>query len=160
MPARGAAAGLHRALSLPFSGRQRIDRMRARAWVLQVHYGWESTGCRGTLGEMLTALLDNRRISSRRLPYVRRLLALVDAHLVELDQALHEALQNWRLERLSSIDRGVLRLATAELFYVADVPPKVTLQEGIRLAEQYGGPDSPRFVNGVLDALYKRELHV
>jgi N utilization substance protein B len=40
--------------------------------------------------------------------------------------------------------------------YVDEVPPKVTLQEAIRLAEQYGGPDSPRFVNGVLDALYKR----
>ena len=39
-----------------------------------------------------------------------------------------------------------------------EVPPKVTIQEGIRLAEQYGGPDSPRFVNGVLDALYKRAL--
>ena len=54
------------------------------------------------------------------------------------------------------IDRGVLRLAAAELLYAPDVPPKVAIQEGIRLAEQYGGPESPRFVNGVLDALYKR----
>ena len=147
-------------MSLPLGGRERIDRMRARAWALQVHYGWESAGRRGTLGETLATLLGNRRISSRRLPYVRRLLALVDLHLVELDRALHDALENWRLERLSAIDRGILRLAAAELFYVDDVPPKVTLQEGIRLAEQYGGPDSPRFVNGVLDALYKREPRV
>ena len=71
------------------------------------------------------------------------------------DGALQGALENWRLERLATLDRAVLRLAAAELLFVDEVPPKVSIQEGIRLAEQYGGPDSPRFVNGVLDALYK-----
>ena len=143
-------------MSAPLAVRERIDRTRARAWALQVHYSWESCGGEGTLRDALTTLLGNRRVSPRRLPYVKRLLSLVDEHLPELDRTLHDALENWRLERLSAIDRGVLRLAAAELLYVDDVPPKVTIQEGIRLAEQYGGPDSPRFVNGVLDALYKR----
>jgi N utilization substance protein B len=62
---------------------------------------------------------------------------------------------NWRLERLSTLDRAVLRLAGTEMLFLDGVPPKVSIQEAIRLAEQYGGPDSPRFVNGVLDALYK-----
>ena len=75
---------------------------------------------------------------------------------VEIARSLHDALENWRLERLSAIDRAVLRLAAVELMHLDDVPPKVAIQEGIRLAEQYGGPESPRFVNGVLDALYKR----
>src|SRR6185295_18647020 len=101
-------------------------------------------------------VLGNRRVSPRRLPYVRRLLTLLDEHLADVDRALHDALENWRMERLSAIDRGVLRLAAVELMHVEDVPPKVAIQEGIRLAEQYGGPESPRFVNGVLDALYKR----
>ena len=145
-------------MTLPLGGRERIDRTRARAWALQVHYGWESSGGTGTLRDALALVFGNRRVSPRRLPYVRRLLALVDEHRAEIDGLLHEALENWRLERLSAIDRGVLRLAAAELLYVEEVPPKVTIQEGIRLAEQYGGPDSPRFVNGVLDALYKRAL--
>jgi N utilization substance protein B len=136
--------------------RERIDRRRARAWALQVHYGWESGGSVGTLEGALGRVVGNRRVSPRRLPYVRRLLTLLDEHLAEVDRLLHAALENWRLERLSAIDRGVLRLAAVELLHVDDVPPKVTIQEGIRLAEQYGGPDSPRFVNGVLDALYKR----
>lgn len=136
--------------------RERIDRRRARAWALQVHYGWESGGASGRLRDALITVLGNRRISPRRLPYVRQLLALLDDHLPEIDRLIHDALENWRLERLSAVDRGVLRLAAAELLYVDDVPPKVTIQEGIRLAEQYGGPDSPRFVNGVLDALYRR----
>jgi N utilization substance protein B len=138
--------------------RERIDRKRARAWALQVHYGWESSGREGTLTAALTKLLGTRRVSPRRLPYVKLLLGLVDEHLPEIDRRLHAALENWRLERLSAIDRAILRVACAELFYLDDVPPKVTIQEGIRLAEQYGGPESPRFVNGVLDALYKRGI--
>jgi len=143
-------------MTTPLGIRQRIDRTRARAWALQVHYGWESAGGSGSLRDALVGVLGNRRISPRRLPYVRKLLTLLDGHLPELDRKLHDALENWRLERLSAIDRGVLRIAAAELLYVDEVPPKVTIQEAIRLAEQYGGPDSPRFVNGVLDALYKR----
>jgi N utilization substance protein B len=140
----------------PLPARDRIDRSRARAWALQVHYGWESGGCEGTLREALSRVVGNRRVSPRRLPYVRRLLTLLDEHLPEVDRALHDALENWRMERLSAIDRGVLRLAAVELMHADDVPPKVAIQEGIRLAEQYGGPESPRFVNGVLDALFKR----
>ncbi len=89
---------------------------------------------------------------------MRRLLELLDDHLPEVDAALQEALDNWRLERLSSIDRAVLRIGAIELLWVEDVPPKVTIQEAIRLAEAYGGDDSPRFVNGVLDALYKTRV--
>jgi len=133
---------------------ERIDRSRARAWVLQVHYRWESSGeasLRGALAD--TAAM--RRISPRRLPYVRRILTLMEEHRPEVDAAIQGALENWRLERLSTLDRAVLRIGATELLYVDDVPPKVSIQEAIRLAEQYGGPDSPRFVNGVLDALFK-----
>jgi N utilization substance protein B len=51
------------------------------------------------------------------------------------------------------IDRGILRLATTELMAMSDVPPKVAIHEAIRLAERYGTEESPRFVNGVLDAV-------
>ena len=107
---------------------------------------------------MLDALSESvatRRISPRRLPYLRQVLTLLDEHLSEVDAALQAAVDNWRLERLSTLDRAVLRLAGTEMLFLDDVPPKVSIQEAIRLAEQYGGPDSPRFVNGVLDALYK-----
>ena len=52
----------------------------------------------------------------------------------------------------------MLRIGAAELLFAEDVPPKVAIQEAIRLAEAYGGDESPRFVNGVLDALFKRGL--
>ena len=140
----------------PLAPRDRIDRSRARGWALQVHYGWESGGSEGSLRDALVRVVGNRRVSPRRLPYLRQLLSLLDEHLPQIDRTLHDALENWRLERLSAIDRGILRIAAVEMLHVDDVPPKVTIQEWIRLAEQYGGPESPRFVNGVLDALYKR----
>lgn len=133
---------------------ERIDRSRARAWVLQVQYRWESAGPGGSVLEALNETMTTRRISPRRLPYVREVLTLLDRHLAEIDEALRAALDNWRLERLSRVDRAILRQGAAELLYMETVPPKVALQEAVRLAEAYGGPDSPRFVNGVLDALY------
>jgi N utilization substance protein B len=140
----------------PLGPRERIDRSRARAWALQIHYRWESGGQEGTLRDALVDTAATRTISPRRLPYIRQLLKLLDAHRPEVDDALRSALDNWRLDRVSAIDRAVLRIGAIELLRVADVPPKVAIQEAIRLAEAYGGDDSPRFVNGVLDALYKR----
>ena len=116
--------------------RERIDRSRARAWALQIHYRWESSGAEGRLRDALVETMTTRRIAHRRI--------------------LRKALQNWRLERLAAIDRAVLRIGAAELLHGEDIPPKVAIQEAIRLAEAYGGKDSPRFVNGVMDALYKQ----
>ena len=135
----------------------RVDRSRARAWVLQIHYRWESAGLERTLRDALVETTGMRRIAERRLPYVRRLVALLDEHMPEIDRTIQAALDNWRLDRLSKIDRAVLRIGAVELLWVEEVPPKVAIQEAIRLAEAYGGADSPRFVNGVLDALYKSE---
>lgn len=140
----------------PLDRRERIHRSRARSWALQVHYRWESGGREGTLRDALVETMATRRIARERLPYVRRLLQAVDEHGAELDRTLTAALENWQLHRLSHIDRGILRLAAGEMLFFDDVPPKVSIREGIRLAEQYGGDESARFVNGVLDALYKR----
>ncbi|MDT8369313.1 MAG: transcription antitermination factor NusB [Longimicrobiales bacterium] len=137
--------------------RERIDRVRARAWGLQVLYRWEAGREDLTLRDALVETIGTRRVSPRRLPYLRAVLRECEAHREEIDARLSGALSNWRLDRVAAIDRALLRLAAAEMLYLEEIPPKVSIQEAVRLAEQYGGPDSPRFVNGVLDALY-REL--
>ena len=134
--------------------RQRVDRTRARSWVLQVLYRWE-TDTSSSMKEALAATLQTRRVSARRTASIERLVGLVDTHLREIDRALEACLDNWKLDRVSRIDRSVLRIGAAELLYNADTPPKVAIQEAVRLAERYGGDESPRFVNGVLDAIYK-----
>jgi transcription antitermination protein NusB len=136
------------------SPRARLDRSRSRAWALQVLYRWESEGAERSLLDVLLAVGRTRRIAPSRIAFAERILSLVEAHGVEIDQSLTEVTKNWRLERLSRIDRSILRIGGAELLYIDDVPPKVAIQEAVRLAERYGGNESPRFVNGVLDALY------
>jgi transcription antitermination protein NusB len=135
---------------------ERIDRRRARSWALQVVYRWESGKEEHPIREALAETLRTRRMSPRRLPLVRAHVERLDAHLGDVDAALSEAMENWRLDRLSRVDRSVLRLSGSELLFQDDVPPKVALQEGIRLAGQYGGTESARFVNGVLDAVLRR----
>ena len=138
--------------------RTRIDRSRARAWALQILYRWEAGESRTetALRDALVETTGTRRISPRRLPYVREVLKLIETHRDRIDDVIQGSLDNWRLERLAAIDRALLRLGTAEMLFMEDIPPKVSIHEAILLAEQYGGPESPRFVNGVLDALFKR----
>ena len=137
---------------------RRIDRTRARAWALQIHYQWDVGKRDGTFAHALEQVGAIRRIAESRMPYLRRVAAELDARGDELDQLLEVALDNWRIGRLALLDRGILRIAAAELVCFDDIPPKVSIQEAVRLAERYSGPESPRFVNGVLDALYKRVI--
>ena len=130
-------------------------RSRARAWALRVLYAWESRGD-APLELVLEQTLSGRLIAAERRPYLRRLVAQVASDLEGIDTALESALTNWRLGRLTVIDRSILRLAAAELLHFEDVPPRVSIQEALGLAERYGTDQSPRFVNGVLDALMKR----
>ncbi len=77
----------------------------------------------------------------------------VMTHLTEIDQRLSEAAENWRLPRMATVDRNVLRLGAFELLRLPDTPPNVALDEAIELARRYGSAESPAFVNGILDRL-------
>lgn len=130
------------------------ERSRARGWALQVLYAADLRDA--DADEVLRDFLARRRIAEGARPYLARLVRAVDRHRDEIDEAITGALVNWRMDRLSAIDRNVLRIGAAELLHPGDVPPRVAIQEAIRLAERYGTAESPRFVNGVLDALYRR----
>lgn len=106
--------------------------------------------------KLLGDFLEARRIAEVSREYLDRLIDRVTEHRAEIDDALQRELTNWRVERLSSIDRNILRLAAVEILYMPDIPVRVSIREAILLAEKYGTADSPRFVNGVLDALMHR----
>lgn len=84
-------------------------------------------------------------------------LALYDgvlAHQTEIDKAVAETAENWRLNRMMPVDRNLLRLGTFEMLYAADpTPPAVAINEAIELARRFGSADSPSFVNGILDKI-------
>ena len=77
----------------------------------------------------------------------------VRAQLAELDPLIEKQSHNWRLERMSRVDRNVLRLGAWELKFRADIPRKVTLNEAVELAKTFSTDDSGKFVNGLLSAV-------
>lgn len=78
--------------------------------------------------------------------------------LMEIDELIKSCSENWSLDRMSKVDKNILRLAVFELVYCDDIPPKVTLNEAIDLGKHYGSENSGSFINGILDALYTKLL--
>jgi N utilization substance protein B len=133
------------------------SRSKARGWALQGLYAWESRGGQPEDAmRILGTLFSTLRVSPANRPYAEVLVRLVATNLERIDGLVLDALTNWRMERLAAIDRNVLRLGVAEMLFVDDVVPRVTIREMVQLAEKYGTHDSPRFVNGVLDAVMRR----
>lgn len=129
-------------------------RSRARGWALQVLYAWESRADRDRLPDMLAEFTSQRRINAEARDYLATIVTTLDMHLEAIDETISASLINWRMERLSIIDRNILRIAAAEMLYLA-IPPRVVIQEALELAEKYSTAESPRFINGVLDALMR-----
>ena len=75
-------------------------------------------------------------------------------------ETISKYLENWEWSRVALLDQLILKMATAELFYIDDVPPKVTIAEAIEIAHQYSTSDSSAFVNGILDTIYKEQKHI
>jgi N utilization substance protein B len=85
--------------------------------------------------------------------YADQLVRGVRESLLELDERIRAASQNWRLERMARIDRNALRLGAYELSMRSDVPRAVILDEAVELAKRFGSDESSKFVNGVLDRI-------
>ncbi len=86
--------------------------------------------------------------------FARRLIEGCMGHLTEIDEIIQKVATNWRVDRMPNLDRNILRLATYELLYCQDTPPKVVINEAIELSKLYGTEGSPNFINGVLDKIY------
>ncbi len=91
------------------------------------------------------------------MPFMEKLLDGVLAKHPELDLVIEKAAPEWPIDRISPVDRNILRLGLFELLFAerSEVPAKVAINEAIELAKQFGGENSSRFVNGVLGAVYK-----
>lgn len=128
---------------------------RGRARALQALYAWDLRGETADLGKTAAQVWDDLAIAPEERSFAGKLIQFIAADRVSIDADLSEVTTNWRIERLGAIERCVLRLGAAELMQGA-TPPRVIIQECVRLAERYGSSPSARFVNGVLDALARR----
>jgi N utilization substance protein B len=94
---------------------------------------------------------EDRKEEDATREFATTLVGGVVAHMEEVDDLIRKASLNWRIDRMATVDRNILRLATFELMHVADTPLKVVLNEAIEMSKRYGSEDSSAFVNGVLD---------
>src|SRR5215217_9906 len=133
---------------------RRRTETRARSRALQALYAWDMRGERD-LERVAERVWDDLAVAADERRVAGVLIHVIAGRRAEIDRNLAEVTENWRMERLGAIERSVLRLAAAELA-IGETPPRVVLQEAIRLAERYGSAQSARFVNGVLDALARK----
>jgi N utilization substance protein B len=127
---------------------------RARARALQALYAWDVRGTDG-LEIVASRVWDDLAVGPEERKLASQIVGVIVRDRERIDRELGDVTTNWRLERLGAVDRSVLRLAAAELMR-GETPPKVVIQEAVRLAERYGSAQSARFVNGIVDALARR----
>ena len=134
-----------------------LERTRARRQALQILYQRDITG------EDISRILGLKSYSledGEPDEYCREVVAGVERYLATIDETIGEVSENWVVSRMPLVDRNILRIATYEILFDAQVPPSVAINEAVELAKVYGGDDSSKFVNGVLGkiALKRPEL--
>lgn len=127
---------------------------RGRARALQALYAWDVRPGQD-LAKVAVRVWDDLAVSPEERKFAGEIVRTVAGSHQELDAGLVDVTDNWRLERIGAIERCVLRLGAAELER-RETPPRVVIQEAVRLAERFGSAASARFVNGVLDAYARR----
>jgi N utilization substance protein B len=131
----------------------------ARTIVLQSLYEWDFYEHQADLAGILERNMKEFGPGIDEPDFVWRIAKGVIEHMKELDDIIKRVAPEWPLNQIAIVDRNVLRIGLYELMYADrnEVPPKVAINEAIEIAKNYGGQNSPKFVNGVLGTVY-REL--
>jgi N utilization substance protein B len=129
-------------------------RRRARELALQALYAHEVSG--NNIDAILTDLSKEEMADEETLEFASNLISETVNRSDALDQEVIPLVKNWEFNRIALIDRLVLRLAVCEILHFQEIPPKVTINEAIDLAKKFSTEESGRFVNGILDAFYKK----
>lgn len=103
--------------------------------------------------EVLQGYCEQNSPSAEVWEFTCRLVTGTLTSLEEIDVLIKRFSKNWTLDRMSYIDRNILRMAVCELRFMQDIPAKVTINEAIEIAKKFGTEKSAVFVNGVLDGI-------
>ena len=156
-----------------------INKRKSRIMSLQIIYAWYfskidykeimSYMVQGNFDEELNTIIEDEDLCSEPLSikndeinaniedvsdYSLRLVESTITHTHKIDDYILKKLKNWDLDRISVIDKIILRLALNEMLYFDDIPPKVSIVEGVEIAKVFGTEESSAFINGVLDSIY------
>ena len=129
----------------------------ARILALQVIYALEFKG--SEMDVTIEHMLDPKKITEDAvITYSRHLCILTTTHKDIVDSIIKKRLKNWDFNRITIIDRLILRMSLSEMLYEEKVPPKVSITEGVEIAKEFSTNDSSSFINGILDAVYNQKI--
>jgi len=128
-----------------------IKRRKSRESALQVLYQWDLTQQDAQRG--LAHFEEHFSFRKEKDGFFERIVQGVLEHCHEIDRLIEQYSENWRLDRISPIDRTILRIAIFELLYCEEIPPKVALNEAVDLGKRFGSENSGSFINGILDRI-------
>lgn len=128
-----------------------MSRRKAREMALQALYLMDMSGV--DANRALHAIFQENNVEDG---FTRSLVEGTIKNMTDIDRKIQEYAIDWKLERMSGVDRNILRLATYELIVPQeDVTPRVAINEAVELAKKFGTEESAKFVNGILGAMLK-----
>jgi N utilization substance protein B len=127
------------------------NRRRSRELAMQALFQIEMIHDDST--EAVELFCTHFRVSKSVRPFFLRLVEGVKEFRQEIDALIERFSENWKIGRMSRVDRNVLRVAVYELLHCDDIPPKVSINEAIDIAKKFGTEDSGSFINGILDSV-------
>ncbi|MBM3281462.1 MAG: transcription antitermination factor NusB [Candidatus Harrisonbacteria bacterium] len=132
-------------------------RQLGRSIALQSLYEWDFLDKKEDLAKIVERNINEFAPGFDEPEFVFKLVSGVIEHINELDAIIEKAAPEWPLPQVAVIDRNALRIGLFELLHANkdEVPPKVAINEAIEIAKNYGGPNSGKFINGVLGTVYK-----
>lgn len=98
----------------------------------------------------------DEELQQKATTYVVKIAQVYNTYKKNFDGVIDETLENWELSRIAIVDKVILRMALAEIFYFEDIPPEVSINEAIEMAKKFSTAKSGKFINGLLDAIYKK----
>ncbi len=105
---------------------------------------------RNSWQEILPRTIADNNLPEKTRLFLEQLVTGTIKNLTDIDNEITKFAQEWKLERMASTDRNILRVAVYEIKYLDDIPPGVTVNEAVELAKRYGDDESGKFVNGIL----------
>ena len=131
-------------------------RRKSREYALQGLYMHEVG--KADLETVLTFQWIEKKIPDDIREFAENLIKGSLENVSKIDDLIEKHSKNWKLERISVVDKSILRLAIFEILFISDIPAAVTINEGIELGKIYGGEGSGQFINGILDAIRKIDI--
>ncbi|MDX1707309.1 MAG: transcription antitermination factor NusB [Desulfobacterales bacterium] len=126
-------------------------RRRARELAMQALF-YMDTQQNGS-PQMLERFCENFSLPQKVRPFFMQLVQGVLAVQEQIDALIERYSKNWKVQRMSCVDRNVMRVAVFEMLYCPDIPPKVSINEAVDVAKKYGTGESGAFINGIVDRI-------